>query len=242
MKYQNDLERVLGKLRDVSKGEILSRFFKTGSGQYGEGDVFWGIPVPAVREVAKRQAGLPLPDLLVSLSHPVHEIRMAALFAMIAKYRASDAKGKIAISKAYLKNTRHINNWDLVDLSCYHILGDYLWHNPDKQPVFLRLASSSSLWEKRIAIVSTMAFIRQGSLDWTYRLAELFLSETHDLMHKATGWMLREAGKRDEKRLKDFLDRFGKDMPRTALRYAIERFSEKEREHYLLSTRKKDKR
>ncbi len=239
MVKRTKLAKELAAFRDLDKAAMLGRFFKAGPGQYAEGDIFWGIAVPQIRTLAKKHAGDPLNELAEALSDPVHEIRLVALLALIAKYRQETEAGKAAVVKTYLKNTRYINNWDLVDLSCYHILGDYLLRHPEKQKVLLSLASSSSLWEKRIAIVSTYAFIRQGSLDWTYRLAELFLSETHDLTHKATGWMLREAGKRDEKRLKDFLDHFGKDMPRTALRYAIERFSEKERKHYLLSTRKK---
>lgn len=233
----DNLEKDLKALKNKDKGEILSRFFKTGPGQYGEGDIFWGITVPETRAVARKYISHPIDEIISYLSSPVHEVRLAALMAMVGKYKIGDEKEKEAIVKAYLANTEHINNWDLVDLSCYQILGDYIYNNRKKEKILIRLAKSRSLWERRIAIVSTMAFIRQGELDWTFKLAEIFLDQEHDLMHKATGWLLREAGKKDEKRLKIFLDRFGNRMPRTALRYAIERFADMDRKHYLESTR-----
>ncbi len=231
------LEAELKRIREPQKAKILSKFFKTGSGEYGEGDIFWGISVPDIRNIASRYADSSLDGLLKILSHPVHEVRLAVLLALVAKYESGTETERREVVSAYLNNTKYINNWDLVDLSCYKILGDYLLCHPKEQKLLLRLAASPLLWEKRIAMVSTMAFIREGELDWTFRLAKTFFKEKHDLMHKATGWLLREAGKKDEKRLKEFLDRFGSAMPRVALRYAIERLSDKDKKRYLNGTK-----
>ena len=218
----------------------MSRFFRTGPGQYGEGDIFWGISVPDTRKIAKGHSSASLEEIAGLLSDPIHEVRLAALLILVEKYRIAEEAEKDKIFKFYLSHTKMINNWDLVDLSCYQIVGDFLLHHPDQQEkVLSRLSKSKSLWEKRIAIVSTMAFLRQGKLDWTFRLAKTYLGEQHDLMHKASGWLLREAGKRDEKRLRSFLDDYGPNMPRTALRYAIEKLPQTDRLIYMQKTRTK---
>jgi 3-methyladenine DNA glycosylase AlkD len=162
----------------------------------------------------------------------VHEVRLVALFILVAQYKAADIKEKENIVKFYLENTKYVNNWDLVDTSAHQILGDFLIDKTDRK-ILLTLSHSKDLWEQRIAIVATFAFIRRGELDWTYKIVDTLNKHTHDLIHKACGWMLREAGKKDEKRLKEYLDKKASTLPRTILRYAIERFPEKERLGYL---------
>jgi len=214
------------------KDETLSRFFKTGKGQYGEGDIFWGLSVPVARVIAKKYKDLSLSDIDLLLKNKVHEVRMISLFILVGKYKHSSQAEKEKIVRFYLKNTKYINNWDLVDLSSHYILGDYLSDKKDKT-ILLKLAKSKNLWEQRIAIVSTYALIRKGDLSWTFKISKMFLGHDHDLIHKASGWMLREAGKKNEKALKKFLDANISKMPRTMLRYAIEKFPEEVRREYL---------
>jgi len=222
----------LQKHANPEKARILQGFFKTGRGEYGEGDVFLGITVPQSREIAKQFAHIELNEVKKHLQSKIHEERLIALLILVEKYKKSDDKKEIA--DFYLSNTKHINNWDLVDLSADRILGGYLF-DKDKKMLF-ELAESANLWKRRIAIVSTFNFIKQGRFDETLRIAELLIKDKHDLIHKACGWMLREVGKRDEKVLKDFLKKNYKHMPRTMLRYAIERFPEEERKKYLTGT------
>lgn len=225
------LESELQKLADPEKAEILSRFFKTGKGQYGEGDVFLGIPVPEQRRIARKYAGLSLGDIHGLLSSKTHEHRLVALLILVDKYNKADADGREKIIDFYLKHTRQINNWDLVDLSAGNIMGDYLL---DKDRAILyRLAGSAQLWERRIAIMSTFAFIRNNDFKDTLSISKLLLKDKHDLIHKAVGWMLREVGKRNLKTEEEFLKGHFRQMPRTMLRYAIERFDEKKRKFYL---------
>jgi 3-methyladenine DNA glycosylase AlkD len=213
------------------KAKILSRFFKTGKGQYGEEDVFLGITVPEQRSVAKRYPDLPLREIRNLLSSRVHEHRLVSLLILVAQYRRSDETGKREIFTFYLDTTRHINNWDLVDLSAPNILGDYLL---DKDRAILyRLANSKDIWERRMAIMATFAFIKDDQFEDTLRISEMLLHDVHDLIHKAAGWMLREIGKRDRKAEEQFLKRHSVEMPRTMLRYAIEQFDEKKRKVYL---------
>jgi 3-methyladenine DNA glycosylase AlkD len=225
------ITRDLNALADPDKARILSRFFKTGKGQYGEGDIFLGIPVPQQRIIAKRHRDLALADLRELLSSSVHEHRLVSLLVLIARYRREDGPGRKQVFDFYLRNTARINNWDLVDLSAQHILGDYLLDKD--RAVIYRLAEAANLWERRMAIMSTFAFIRKGQFEDTFNIAARLLYDKHDLIHKATGWMLREIGKRDLEAEEEFLLKYFKEMPRTMLRYAIERFEDKKRKFYL---------
>jgi 3-methyladenine DNA glycosylase AlkD len=220
---------------------ILQRFFKTGPGEYGAGDVFLGLKVPLQRRIAGEYTDLGLTDIKKLLDDKIHEFRMVGLFILVAQYQSAENQTtRTRIVKFYLQNSRRVNNWDLVDLSVYKILGDFLVKEMadgktdlvDK--IFNKLISSSNIWERRMAMVATFAFLKQGDREYTFKNAKRLLNDTHDLIHKAVGWMLREAGKRGgEKELRKFLDSYHKKMPRTALRYALEKFSPRDREHYL---------
>lgn len=214
----------LKALGSKEKREMLPRFFKTGKGEYGEGDKFLGVTVPLTRSVAKKHKDMPLQDVAQLITSEWHEVRLCALCILTLKFKKANEAQRKEIFNFYLSHTEYINNWDLVDLSTYNIVGTYLLDKP--REILYRLAESSSLWENRIAIVSTYAFIRQGDLEDTYNLAVKMMQHPHDLMHKAIGWMLREAGKRDEQRLQRFVMQHRKQMPRTMLRYAIEKFPE----------------
>ncbi|HLC61822.1 MAG TPA: DNA alkylation repair protein [Candidatus Nanoarchaeia archaeon] len=227
----NKLKKELARFGNPEKAKILSGFFKTGKGQYGYGDVFLGVKVPETRSVAKKFNSLSLKDLKKLLSSKIHEERLCALLILIDKYKQSDSKNKKIIVDFYLKNTKKVNNWDLVDLSADKILGNYLI-GKDKS-VLYRLLKSQNLWERRISIISTFAFIKNNKFDDTIKISEILLNDKHDLIHKAVGWMLREMGKRDEKVLIKFLNKNYKKMPRTMLRYAIERLDEKKKGRYM---------
>ncbi len=203
-------------------------FFKTGPGQYGEGDIFLGIKVPVLRTACKKALDLSFVDLQILLDSALHEERLAALIILCAQFAKTKDPHCVDF---YLKNTHRINNWDLVDASAPNILGLYLLTHDPK--ILYELVQSSLLWERRIAVVSTYTFIRQNQFQHTLALAEILSKDTHDLMHKAVGWMLREVGKRDQKVLEDFLQKNAAKLPRTALRYAIERFPEPVRKKYL---------
>ena len=217
----------------------LSRFFKTGKGGYGEGDKFLGIKVPTIREVVKEcWSETSFDDLQECVSSEYHEMRMAGLLALVQvfKHAKKDVKLQQQCIDFYLANTQYINNWDLVDLSCYELIGNWLL-DKDRKLLYDLARDGKTIWEQRIGMVSTMQFVRHNQLDDTFNIAELFLEKPlplHDLLQKAVGWLLREAGKRDEKRLKDWLSTRYKSLPRTMLRYAIEKFSEEERKLYLL--------
>lgn len=220
---------------DPSQVEGLARFFKSGPGQYGEGDKFLGIKVPVTRDVVRhcwKETGLP--ELEICLASEYHEIRLAALLTLVEIF--SHAKKDPALQQRcvdfYLSHTDRVNNWDLVDLSCYNILGAWLI-DKDRSRLYELARNGKTIWEQRISIVSTMAFIRKGQLDDCFAIADILLYHQHDLIHKAVGWLLREAGKRDSKRLESFLDTRCTTMPRTMLRYAIEKFPEEKRKHYL---------
>lgn len=234
-----DIEKALLGLKNPKKAVILQRFFKTGKGEYGEGDIFLGITVPKQREIAKKYQDLSLNDLQKLLQSKIHEYRLTSLLILNIKYKQSlllrnqksNIKGKEEIFKFYLANTININNWDLVDLSTPNIVGEFLFDK--NRSVLFELAKSKNLWEKRIAILSTYFFIKNNQFDDALKIAEILLEDEHDLMHKAVGWMLREIGKRDQKVEEDFLNKYYKKMPRTMLRYAIEKFNEKKRKLYL---------
>jgi 3-methyladenine DNA glycosylase AlkD len=221
----------LQSLKDNKKSKLLARFFKTGKGEYGEGDIFLGIVVPSLRKVAKKYTNLQLQELQTLLSSKIHEFRLISLFILIDKYKKAEERERKEIVQYYLRNTKNINNWDLIDLSALNILGDY-FKDKDKS-ILYKLANSHSLWEKRIAILSTFAFIRDNMFEDSLNIAEILIKDKHDLIHKAVGWMLREIGKRDSETEEIFLKKYYKIMPRTMLRYAIERFPEQKRKKYL---------
>ena len=229
--------RLSSELRALASPELVvlqQRFFKTGPGQYGEGDVFLGIKVPPVRALAKRHRDVTLDTITTLLHSKYHEERLFALFLIMQFYERATDKERSAAFDLYLGNTPHINNWDLVDVSSPHIVGRHLADRTRK--VLHRMARSSSIWERRIAIISTLYFIRDNDFDDTLSIANTLLHDEQDLMHKAVGWMLREVGKRDLEAEETFLLRHYHDMPRTMLRYAIERFPEKRRQQYLKGT------
>ncbi|NCU28155.1 MAG: DNA alkylation repair protein [Candidatus Moranbacteria bacterium] len=225
------LQELLSK-RDKNKEKTFARFFKTGQGEYGEGDVFLGISVPETRKISYRYKDLSLEELEKFLSNKYHECRLAALMILVYQYNKGDYKIKQKIFNFYLRHTKYINNWDLVDLSVYKIVGDYL---VDKdRSILYKLAKSKNIWERRIAIVSTYAFIKNKENKDTFELTKLLIEDNHDLIHKACGWMLRESGKSvSEAELMNFLEKYGHKMPRTMLRYAIEKFSEPKRMYFL---------
>ncbi|HRY36922.1 MAG TPA: DNA alkylation repair protein [Candidatus Magasanikbacteria bacterium] len=228
------LKKELNKKASKEKAVILSRFFKTGPGQYGEGDKFLGVVVPDIRMTIKNFVDLDLSDLQKLLQSPYHEERLSSLLILVLKYPKATPAEQTEIYKFYLKNTKRINNWDLVDLTAEKIIGPYL-ENKDKKVLF-KLAQSRNLWERRIAILSTFHYIKKGESRLTFEIAQILLNDKHDLMHKAVGWMLREVGKRcGEKTEEEFLKKHYKQMPRTMLRYAIERFAENKRLKYLKS-------
>jgi len=230
----DQIRKELSQLGNLEKAKKLSGFFKTGKGQYGEGDVFLGIPVPEQRKVAKKYVDLSLNDLEELLRSRIHEHRLTALVILVFKYGKGDDFGKGEIFAFYLKNAEFVNNWDLVDLSAPTIVGDYLV-NRDRSILF-ELAKSRSLWERRIAVLASFEFIRNNDFEDALGISELLLGDEHDLIHKAVGWMLREIGKRNQEVLENFLDKYCTEMPRTMLRYAIEKFDETKRKHYLAKT------
>ena len=227
----DDIRRSLEKLADKEKAQVLQRFFKTGPGEYGEGDVFLGIKVPELRRLAKEYEGIALGEAKQLLRSPIHEQRLLALLILIRNFSKGDEKTKKRIYDLYLKNTQYINNWDLVDVSAEHILGAYLMER-SKTPLY-GLAKSDSLWERRISILSTFRYIKRGQFSQTLKISKMLLSDEQDLIHKAVGWMLREVGKRHLPTEEKFLRAHYKRMPRTMLRYAIERFPERKRQRYL---------
>ena len=224
--------------QDPTQVEGLSRFFKTGKGQYGEGDKFLGIKVPVIREVVKEcWQETSFEDLETCVASEYHEMRLAALLTLVQifKHAKKDKALQHQCVDFYLTHTQYINNWDLVDLTCYELLGSWLL-DKDRNLLYELARDGKTIWEQRIGMVSTMQFLRHGELDETYAIADIFLAKPlplHDLLQKAVGWLLREAGKRDEQRLKDWLSTRYKTMPRTMFRYAIEKFSEEERKNYL---------
>lgn len=207
-------------------------FFKTAKGQYGEGDLFHGIKVAVIRSLAKKFRALPLSQLKLALESPYNDERQFALFVLHEQFKAATPIGKKEITKFYLQHKRRVNNWNLVDSSAAHILGEYLSKNGSRK-ILYSLIKSPSLWDRRIAVVATHAFIRKNDFTDILKLAKLCHSDDQDLMHKAVGWMLRELGKRDKKTLTTFLRKNIKQIPRTSLRYAIERFPESERKRFL---------
>ena len=227
--------QIVHRLEELSSSETAAqsmRFFKTGKGEYGEGDQFLGIRMPAIRKCVKEFADSSLENNLELLASPFHEARLLALLLMVAKYKKAESDaGRCEIYSNYLANTQYINNWDLVDVTAEHIVGAYLFAR-SRRPLY-RLVQSPSLWERRIAMLATFHFIRRNDFGETLSLAERLLQDNEDLMHKAVGWMLREVGNRDHAAEVSFLEKHYQTMPRTMLRYAIEKFPEKERLAFL---------
>lgn len=223
-----NLKKELAAAADPERARNSAWFFKTGKGQYGHGDRFLGLTVPTMRRIAHRYIHLPLTDVAKLLASPIHEYRSVGLEILVAQYERENSK---AIFDFYLKHTKFVNNWDLVDGSAPYIVGQHLLTRPRK--ILYRLAKSSSLWERRIAIVATLTLIRQGEIEDTFAIAKLLLADDHDLIHKAVGWMLREAGKQSTPALLRFLKENYSALPRTTLRYAIERFPAAERKRLL---------
>lgn len=227
-KIKKDLE----SKSDAEKAAFFPRFFKAGKGEYAEGDQFIGVIVPEQRIIAKKYyQQITLDQVEELLSSPIHEYRLTALFMLVLKFKKAKKDEREQIYRFYLSHTDRINNWDLVDSSAYSIVGPYLLDKDRK--ILYELARSKSLWEQRISIIATKAFISKGDVEDTFALAEIFLKHEHDLIHKAVGWMLREAGKKDIAGLRSFLKKYAQVMPRTMLRYAIEKISDQERKRYL---------
>lgn len=224
----SQLKKELQEFTDEQQAEICQRFFKTGKGEYGEGDIFLGLNVPVQRKIAKKYSGMPLVKVQELLNSEIHEHRFIALVILIKKYERGNKEN---IFQFYLENIKFVNNWDLVDVSSHKIIGDFL-QNKDKK-ILYELVRSENLWERRIAIISTFAFIKQNEFEDVLAISELLLGDNHDLIHKAVGWMLREVGKREQEILENFLRQHYKNIPRTTLRYAIEKFEEGERKKWL---------
>jgi 3-methyladenine DNA glycosylase AlkD len=230
------VRRRLRELGDPRDAEFLQRFFRTAPGEYGAGDKFLGIRVPVTRQVAREFRSLPLDDIITLLHDPYHEARLLALIMLVDAYERGTSGEREAIFRLYVKNAPRVNNWDLVDSSAPQIVGAHLATR--RRGLLDRLARSKNLWERRIAIVATQHLIRIGEFDDTIRIAKRLLHDEHDLIHKAVGWMLREVGKRDERTLELFLEEHAHEMPRTMLRYAIERLTSAQRKHFMAASRR----
>lgn len=233
------IQQTLNTLADPKRAKASAWFFKTGPGQYGEGDHFLGIAVPALRKVARAYRDLTLPAIADLLANSIHEYRFVALEILVMQYENGDERIKKQITSFYLRQKKWVNNWDLVDTSAPYILGDQLLKHPKSNTALLtKLAKSKTIWDRRIAIVSTFMLIREGAFAEPIRIATMLLHDKHDLIQKATGWMLREVGKRSEQTLLKFLNKHHTVMPRTMLRYAIERLPKNKRLHYLYASKK----
>jgi 3-methyladenine DNA glycosylase AlkD len=221
------IQKEIKLLSDLKRAKNLAWFFKTGKGEYGYGDKFIGLTMPQIRQLAKKYKFLSTPEIEKLVCSSIHEERMLALIIMTLRYPYEKDK----FYKLYIKNRKYINNWDLVDVTCPRIVGDYLSNKP--RDVLFKFANSKNLWERRISIIATAYFIQKNDFFDTLKIAEILLGDKHDLIHKAVGWMLREVGKRNKKIEEKFLQKHCKNMPRTMLRYAIEKFPDKERKKYL---------
>ncbi|WP_370899858.1 DNA alkylation repair protein [Chryseobacterium gossypii] len=229
-----EIQEALAVLSIPEKAEFFPKFFKTGKGEYGEGDLFLGVKVPDQRSVAREYySKISLEELSRLLSSKYHEHRLTAIFMLVSKFeKAKDPETRESIITFYLDHLPYINNWDLVDSSCYKILGRYAFEN-QKEGLLRKLSDSEEMWHKRIAVVGTMHYVKKGSFALTKELVTRNLKHTHDLMHKANGWLLREMGQKNEEELIRYLNTYYKEMPRTCLRYAIEKLDEEVRQDYL---------
>lgn len=227
-------DEIVAKLKDAADESlipVLEYFFKTGKGQYGEGDVFIGLKNPQTRAFAKEYRAIPLADVVSLLKNPIHQVRLLALLIMAWQYKKGTEEKKSEILQLYLDNTKYINNWDLVDLSAPDIVGCELLRG--KRDFLPRLVNSGFLWEERIAVISTITLVRHGEFGLTIELVKVFMNHPHDLIHKVCGWVLREIGKKDRRVLTDFLNEYKLNLPRTTLRYAIEHYPQEERKVFL---------
>lgn len=227
-----DIQKELENVFSPEKRDFFPYFFKTGKGQYGEGDKFIGVVVPDIRKIAKANKTLSFDEVTKLLNNEYHECRMCALFILIEQYKKAKEEDRKLLVDFYLNHSHRINNWDLVDLSAKDILGEYLLDKKDRS-ILYKLVKSDLLWDQRIAVIATFAFIKKNDFNDILRLSEELLAHKHDLMHKATGWMLREAGKRDKDVLLAFLDKHYREMPRTMLRYSIEKLTPEEKTYYM---------
>ena len=230
-KSLEEIQKKLQGLGNKEKAKKHQSFFKTGPGEYGEGDIFVGVTVPELRKLAKEYKTITLKEVKQLLHSSIHEERLLSLFMLIHRYSKGDEPEKKRIYELYLKNTKFINNWDLVDSSAGHIVGSFLF-GKNKKPLY-DLVKSENLWERRISIMSTFYFIKRNQFSDTLKISKILLSDKEDLIHKAVGWMLREVGKRNMSSEENFLKTHYKNMPRTMLRYAIEKFPESKRQRYL---------
>lgn len=226
-----DISNELNSLANIEKANLLQRFFKTGKGEYGEGDIFLGITVPKTRLIAKKYLDLDLNDIKKLLISKIHEKRLCALLILVLKYSKANYGMKKKIYIFYINNIKQVNNWDLVDLSAPRIVGDYLLNK--SKSVLYKFALSNNIWIRRISIISTMYFVKYKKYSDTLKISRILINDKHDLIHKAVGWMLREVGKKSKKDEEIFLNRYYKIMPRMMLRYAIEKFPEAQRQRYL---------
>jgi len=226
-----DVKKSLKKLGNPEHAAVSQRFFKTGPGEYGEGDIFIGVRVPVLRKLASEFIDLPVSEVEILLRSPIHEERLLAILLFVHILKKCNDGVQKRIYELYLKSTEFINNWDLVDASAEHIVGAYL-RDKSKRPLY-RLAKSKNLWDRRIAIMATFHFVKRHEFSETLKISNMLLCDRHDLIHKATGWMLREIGKRDLRTEEKFLKKYYKKMPRTMLRYAIEKLPEEKRQRYL---------
>lgn len=241
MTTASEITALLEQQADEAQRRILMRFFKTGKGQYGEGDCFLGLKVPVTRQVVKAAKGdVPLSEIKLLLYSKWHEVRLCGFLLLVAemkkalpRLKSDSADRRDEIAAFYLRHARQANNWDLVDMSCRDIIGEWILHSEGNGHILDRLADSDNLWEQRIAVVSTWTLIKYGRFDEIFRISARLMSHPHDLIHKAIGWMLREVGKKDRDALRRYLDEYCARMPRTALRYAIERFEPDERRYWL---------
>lgn len=238
MKYMNkasDVLKELEYLKNSEKIKVFKRFFKTNEGEYGYGDMFWGISVPQVREISKRYfRDISFDEIKVLINHRIHEVRLTGYLILTYQYEKSENEKRKDIFDFYLNNLSGCNNWDLVDLSCCKIVGEYVLRNKEERRILYELSRSNNLWEQRISIVSTLPFIKRKEFKDTLNISKVLLSHSHDLIHKAVGWMLREVGKQDMNVLRKFLNENINTIPRTTLRYSIEKMNKSERKGYLL--------
>jgi len=231
MNKLNEIKQKLDSLADPSNQQQIQRFFKTGKGDYAEGDIFLGIRTPMLRKLAAQYQDLSLNDAEQLLQSPIHEHRSLALMLWVTQFPKANKAQQQRLFERYLQNTKFINNWDLVDISAPTLVGQYLLEK--EREILYKLVASESLWERRIAVVATLTFIRHQQFEDILKFAKLLLNEPHDLIHKAVGWMLREAGKQNLSVLKAFIDEYDTQLPRTTLRYAIEHFDEEQRQFHL---------
>ncbi len=223
----------LKKVSDPKRAKILAGYFKTGKGEYGEGDIFIGVKTDQLRQVIGQHLNLPLSEIKKLIYRQVHEHRSSGWGILVNQYLKGDEKTKEKNYKFYLENCKQANNWDLVDCSAPNLAGGYLIENPKEKKIIYRLVKSNNLWQRRIAIMATFPFIKNNQFEDTFKIAEILLNDRHDLIHKAVGWMLREVGKMDQKQEEIFLKKYYRIMPRTMLRYAIEKFDPEKRKFYM---------